>query len=294
MRGAGPQRLTFMQYLSLDYWRAHSLELCYGIAAFVLFLVFLFATFPYVPAIKGVLSPLGLRFDSAEQELALPFGARLANVSVRPLTPGTPPIFQSHSVRIWPALGSLLLFRPGISGSADSYGGSLWFNVHRLGDGAKVSFDASKLDLASLHLLRQIGAALGGELSGDGKISFDPVSPTDNSGAAHLMAKGFLVRIPGSMPATRLGEVDQKVSLDKGILQVEELKSSEGDLAIEGHGSIRLDPEDWHQSALALQFLLTPAVTARQRLAFLINLLPHPPNGVPYKLGGTLASPLLS
>ena len=107
-----------MQYLSLDYWRAHSLELWYGIAGFVLFLIFLFATFPYAPAIKGVLAPLGLRFDSAEQELALPFGARLSNVSIRSLTPGTPPIFQSRSVHIWPALGSLLLLRPGISGSA--------------------------------------------------------------------------------------------------------------------------------------------------------------------------------
>jgi len=283
-----------MQYLSLDYWRTHLLELWYGIAGLVLFLVFLFATFPYAPAIKGVLSPVGLRFDSAEQELALPFGARLGNVTIRSLTPGTPPIFQSHSVRIWPALGSLLLLHPGVSGNAESYGGSLWFSVHRLGDGAKVSFDASKLDLASLHLLQQIGAALGGELSGDGKIAIDPVSLTADSGAAHLIAKGFLIRIPGSMPATRLGQVDLKVRLDEGILQVEELKSSEGDLAIDGHGSIRLDPEDWHQSALALEFLLTPAATARQRLAFLINLLPHPPNGVPYKLGGTVASPLLS
>ena len=283
-----------MQYLSLDYWRAHLLELWYGIAGFVLFLVFLFATFPYAPAIKGVLSRLGLRLDSAEQELALPFGARLGDVSVRSLTPGAPPIFQSHSIRIWPALGSLLLLRPGVSGNADSYGGSLWFNMHRLGNGAKVSFDASKLDLASLHLLRQVGAALGGELSGHGKIAIDPVSPIDNNGAAHLIAMGCLLRIPGPMPATRLGEVDLKVRLDKGILQVEELKSSEGDLAINAHGSIRLDTEDWHQSALALQFMLTPAATARQRLAFLINLLPHPPNGVPYKLGGTIASPLLS
>jgi type II secretion system protein N len=283
-----------MQYLSLDYWRAHSLELWYGIAGFVLFLVFLFATFPYAPAIKGVLLPLGLRFDSGEQQLALPFGARLSNVSVRSFTPETAPIFQSPSVRIWPALGSLLLLHPGVSGNADSYGGSLWFNVHRLGDGAKVSFDANKLDLASFHLLRRIGAALGGELSGDGRIAIDPVSPADNSGTAHLIARGFLIRIPGPMPATRLGEVDLKVRLDKGVLQVEELKSSEGDLAVDGHGSIRLDTEDWHQSALALQFMLTPAATARQGLAFLINLLPHPPNGVPYKLGGTIASPLLS
>lgn len=283
-----------MQYLSLDYWRAHLLELFYGVAGFVLFLVFLFATFPYAPAIKGVLSPLGLRFDSAEQQLALPFGARLENVSIRSLTAGAPPILQSHSVRIWPALGSLLLLHPGISGNADSYGGSLRFNVHRLGAGAKVSFDATKLDLASLHVLRQIGAALGGELFGDGKVAIDPASPIDNSGEAHLIAKGFLIRIPGPMAAIRLGDVDLKVRLDKGILQVEELKSSEGDLAIDGHGSISLDNEDWHQSALALQFLLTPAATARQRLAFLINFLPHPPNGVPYKLGGTLASPLLS
>ena len=283
----------FNQLLSREYWRAHQLELWYGTAALVLFLGFMFATFPYDPALKAALGPMGLRFESSEQTLAFPFGARLNNVEVRSLSPG-PPLFTSESVRIWPALGSLLLLHPGISASAQAYGGKLDVSVHRSGDGAAVSFDTDKLDLAALHLMKEIGVALGGELSGDGKITFDPVSPGDDSGRAHLTAKGFLLRIPGPMPALALGEVELTAKLSDGVVQISDIKSSGGDLAIEGHGTVRLDTMDWRQSAIAIDFTLTPSPTARQRLAFLLNFLPHPPGTGPYKVGGTIASPLFS
>ena len=284
----------FSQYLSREYWRAHQLELSYGIVGFVLFLAFLSATFPYAPALKGTLAPMGLRFESSEQQLALPFGARLDNVSVRSVVPGAPPLFESQSIRIWPSLFSLVLFHPGISASAEAYKGTLGLHIHRSGDGAAVKFDANKIDLAELHLLRGLGAALGGELSGDGKITFDPISPIDDSGAAHLTAKGFLVRIPGPMPPVQLGEVDVTLRLEKNIVQVDSFKSSGGDVVIDGHGTVHLDDDDWHQSALALEFTLTPNATARQRLAFLFNFLPHPPGTGPYKLGGIIASPVIS
>lgn len=283
----------FSQYLSREYWRAHQLELLYGIAAFVLFVAFMFATFPYGPALKAALGPMGLRFESSEQSLAFPFGARLTRVEVRSLNPG-PALFTSESVRIWPALGSLLLLHPGISASAQAYGGKLEVSVHRSGDGAAVRFDTDRLDLAALHLLKEIGVALGGELSGDGKIVIDPVSPGDDSGSAHLTAKGFLVRIPGPMPALGLGEVELTAKLTDGTVQLSQIKSSGGDLTIDGHGTVRLDPMDWRQSAIAIDFTLTPSPTARQRLAFLLNFLPHPPGTGPYKLGGTIASPLVS
>ena len=281
------------QYLSREYWRAHQLELAYGIAGFILFLAFMLATFPYGPALKAALGPMGLRFESSEQRLAFPFGARLDNVEIRSLSPG-PPIFTSDSLRIWPALGSMLLFHPGISASAHAYGGTLDVSVHRSGDGAAVSFDSDKLDLAALHLLKEVGVALGGELSGNGKITIDPVSPGDDSGSAHLAAKGFLIRIPGPMPALGLGDVEIDAKLNDGTIRINEIKSSGGDLAIDGHGTIRLDSMDWRQSALAINFTLVPSPTARQRLAFLLNFLPHPPGTGPYKLGGTISSPLFS
>jgi len=283
----------FNQYLSRDYLRAHQLELSYGITAFLLFLAFVFATFPYGPALKGALSPLGLRFDSSGQRLAFPFGARLENVSIRSQDPG-PPVFTSDSVRIWPALGSLLLFHPGISVSAQAYGGTIGVSVHRSGDGATVSFDAGKLDLATLQLLRQVGVRLGGELSGDGVVAIEPSSVTDDAGSAHLTAKGFQIRIPGPMPAVGLGEVEVQARLDNGTVQVSQIKSSGGDLEIEGHGTVRVDRMDWHQSALALEFTLSVTPAARQRLAFILNFLPHPPGTGPYKLGGTISSPLVT
>ncbi len=282
------------EFLNADYWRAHRLEASYAIAAFVLFLAFLIATFPYAPAVKAALAPMGLRFESAGQGFALPFGARLDKVRIQQLVPGAPPLFESESVRVSPALVSTLLFRPGINLSAKAYSGSLKVHVHRKGDGAAVSFDADKLDLASIGLLRQVGAALGGELSGDGDITFDPVSPAGDDGAAVLHAKGLLVRIPGPMPAIGLGDVELSVTLENGVIKIGTIKAAGGDLAVEGHGSIQLDLEDWQESRLAIQFTLTPSPTARQRLAFLLNFLPHPPGTGPYKLSGTISSPAFS
>jgi len=284
----------FKRYISLEYWRTHQLELLYWGAGFVLFFAFAFATFPYEAALKGALLPLGYRFESSDQSLAFPMGARLENVSIRPVTPGTPPVFQSESLRVWPALGSLLRFRPGISASAQAYSGTIDVSLHRKGDGAAIDFDADKLDLAAFHVLRQIGAALGGELSGEGDITFDPSSDSGNTGSARLHAKGFLIRIPGPMPAIGLGDVDLRVHLDGNTILLEKLTSSGGDVAIDGQGTIHIDPDDWHESPLSLQFTLTPSPTARQRLAFLLNLLPHPPGTGPYKLRGTISSPVFS
>ncbi|MGO9451513.1 MAG: type II secretion system protein GspN [Candidatus Binataceae bacterium] len=284
----------YNQYLSADYWRDHQLELAYGVTAFILFLAFLFATFPYSLALQGALAPMGLRVESSGQAFALPFGARLENVSVRSTEAGGPPVFESESVRVWPALGSLLLFHPGVSASAQAYDGTLRLHAHRSGDGAAISFGADSVDLARVHMLREIGAALGGVISGSGDIIIDPVSPEDDTGEIHLTAKGFLFRIPGPMPALGFGDTELRAHLDGGILAIDELKSKDGDLEIDGHGSIRLDPSDWHQSHLAIQFTMMPSATARQRLSFVLGFLPHPPGTAPYKLGGTIAAPVLS
>jgi len=284
----------YNQYLNADYWREHQLELAYGVAAFILFLGFLFTTFPYSLALQGALAPMGLRVESSGQGFALPFGARLENVRVRSMGTGTPPVFESESVRVWPALGSLLLFHPGVSASAKAYDGTLRLDAHRSGDGAVISFGADSVDLAHVRLLKEIGAALGGVLSGDGDITIDPVSPDDDSGEIHLTAKGFMFRIPGPMPALGFGDTELRAHLDRGIIVIDQLKSKDGDLDIDGHGSLRLDPSDWRQSHLAIQFTLLPSATARRRLSFLLAFLPHPPGTAPYKLGGTVATPQLS
>ncbi|HEY6394030.1 MAG TPA: hypothetical protein VIX12_01360 [Candidatus Binataceae bacterium] len=66
-----------------------------------------------------------------------------------------------------------------------------------------------------------------------------------------------------------------------------------GDVALNGSGTIRL-AQKWRQSAIAVRFTMTPSPDARARFAFLTGLLPHPPDGRPYFLGGTIASPSLN
>jgi len=196
-------------------------------------------------------------------------------------------------VKLRPAWGWLLLLRPGVSAHADAYGGTLSLAAHKSGNGAVLSLDADSVNLAMIHVFRSLGATLGGQLTGYTSLAIYPGSPTDDSGTMRFTATGFTVRLGETMPPLRLGNVEGKLKLDNGVIQVDQVKGSGGDVAIDGHGTIKL-AQDWHDSQLALSFSLTPSTEARQRLAFLLNFLPHPPGPAPYRLNGTIASPVLT
>jgi hypothetical protein len=71
------------------------------------------------------------------------------------------------------------------------------------------------------------------------------------------------------------------------------MESHGGDLTISGRGVIALQP-DFPESEVAIKFQLATTPAGRQRLGFLLNFLPHPPNSTPYFLHGTLAAPGIS
>jgi type II secretion system protein N len=283
----------FRELLTLDYWRTHRLESGYLATAVFLFFFFLFASFPYASAFSAVLAPMGLRVSSAGQSIALPIGAKLSQVRIAPDTPGAIPLFESESVQVAPALLSLLLLRPGIRASAAAYDGTVRITAHRSGPGTVLSFSADKVNLAAYQALRALGAVLGGELNATGSIVVMPDDPNSDSGTIHLVATGLSGRVKMPMAPLELGQLDATVKLDKGVLRITGLKTSGGDLAIDGGGDIKLAP-NWQDSVLALHFTLVPAPAARMKLAFLLNFLPHPPGTRPYSLGGTLGSPTIS
>jgi type II secretion system protein N len=283
----------FRELLSLEYWRTHRLESAYVATGLVLFVFFLFATFPYANILSAVLAPMGVRVSSAGQSIAIPIGAKLYNVRISPDAPGARPLFASESVHVAPALLSMLLLQPGIRASADAYQGTIQISAHRSGAGTALNFSARKVNLAGYEALRALGVALGGTLDATGSVVVIPEAPLSDSGTVHLIATGLEGRMKGSMPALKLGTLDASMSLDKGVLRLSSLKTSGGDLAINGSGNIRIAP-NLRDSRLALHFTLLPAPTARMKLAFLLGLLPHPPGTRPYTLGGTIGSPTLS
>ena len=120
-----------------------------------------------------------------------------------------------------------------------------------------------------------------------------PDDPNSDTGTIHLLATDLSGRMRIPMPLLNLGVLDATLKLDKGVLSITSLKTSGGDLAIEGSGDIKLAPV-WQDSALALHFTLVPSAAARMKLGFLLNVLPHPPGTAPYSLRGTLGSPNFS
>ncbi|MGB6555681.1 MAG: type II secretion system protein GspN [Candidatus Binataceae bacterium] len=280
----------FRELLSFEYWRTHRLESGYLATGVVLFFFFLFASFPYASAFSAVLAPMGLRVSSTGQSLAIPIGAKLSQVRIAPDTPGAFPLFESDSVHIAPALLSILLLRPGIRASADAYEGTIRITAHRSGAGTALKFSADKVDLKSYEALRALGAILGGNLDATGSMLVMPDDPNSDSGTIHLLATNLSGRLKIPMPPLSLGALDATAKLDKGVLSITSLKTSGGDLAIEGSGAIKLAPA-WQDSALALHFTLVPSASARMKLRFLLKFLPHPPGTAPYSLGGTLGSP---
>ena len=283
----------FRELLTLEYWRTHHLESGYLAAGVVLFFFFLFASFPYVSAFSAVLAPMGLRVSSAGQSVAIPIGAKLTQVRIAPDTPGAFPLFESNSVHIAPALLSILMLRPGIRASADAYNGTIHITAHRSGPGTALKFSADKIDLKSYEALRALGAILGGSLDATGSMVVMPDNPDADSGTLHLLATNLSGRMRIPMPLLSLGALDATMTLDKGVLSITSLKTSGGDLAIEGSGAIKLAPA-WQDSAVAVHFTLVPSPAARMKLQFLLNLLPHPPGAAPYSVGGTLGAPTFS
>ncbi len=91
----------------------------------------------------------------------------------------------------------------------------------------------------------------------------------------------------------KLGNLTAVVKLDSGKLTIEQLESNGGDLTISGRGVIQLDP-NLPDSEVAINFQLVTTPVGRERLGFLLNFLPHPPNSTPYFLHGTIAAPGLS
>ena len=119
------------------------------------------------------------------------------------------------------------------------------------------------------------------------------VCPSDvaaDSGKVEFDIKSLTINSPGAGPAINLGDTRATLELEKGVLTIVELKSKGGDLSVEGTGTVRL-AQDLMSSPLAMRLSIVPAAHARQKLQFLLGMLPHPPGISPYVLKGTIGAP---
>jgi type II secretion system protein N len=272
--------------------REHRTAIAYVAVGVVMFFAFLLATFPYADTLSGVLAPMGLRLTMRDQGVSFPFGIRLDGV-VLDSPDGKRQLFKSESLRVTPAYLSMLLGRAGVSISADAYRGSFDLHARRSGDAAALTFRGASLHLEDYPALHAMGFNLRAIISGDGEAYLTRNNLLADHGVFHVAAAGASYQVfPGSKPL-KLGDITASIHLEAGKLTIDQVDSHGGDLTISGRGAIELQP-NLPDSQVAIKFQLATTPAGRQKLGFLLNFLPHPPNAGPYFLSGTLAYPRLS
>ncbi|HEV2170554.1 MAG TPA: type II secretion system protein GspN, partial [Candidatus Binatus sp.] len=240
-----------------------------------LFAAYLISTFPYSTTLSKVLAPMGLQVTSTNQSASFPFGARLSGVrltSTKPKSGGL--IVESPAVTIAPSFLSMLLFHPGVRVKAALYDGIVNFTLRPSGGGTAISYDLDSVDLSRQTLFPLPDADASGTLSGNGSLWLD-AGNIAQTGAGQLSATHLTFMSPFLGIPIALGEGQSKFKLDQGMLTIEQCATSGGDVAVNATGTVQLAP-DPGQSALAIEFTLSPTPAAASRLSGFFLMLPHP------------------
>jgi len=279
---------------SASFWRSHLVQIGYAVFGLILFAGLLFATFPYTATLSKVLAPMGFEFTSATQSIHFPFGAELTGVSVRSMTSSAPyPALECPVITIAPSLLSLLTLQPGVRVNASLYDGVAKVTIRPSSGGTAVSYDLDAVNVAEQRLFSLPGASASGTISGNGELWLSPADLDADTGDGEVSGAGLAIKSPFASAPILLGNADAKFKIDRGVLTIEGLKTSGGDLTVTASGTIQLAP-DPAQSTIAIQFTLALAPAAASRLGAMFAFLPHPPGSDPYRLTGTLSAPQIS
>jgi type II secretion system protein N len=279
---------------SPDFWRAHIQAATYAGVAVVVFLVCLACNFPYGDLLSSSFSRFNLLFTYREQQASLPLGAILYNVRLaNPFLLSAPPYLDGVTLRLSPAVGSLLLGRPGVDLAADLYGGGLYASIERQGPMLYVTISANGIDLSRYDGLARLGVKAAGTVSADGSALVSGDDWSNDNGTLRIGALGLEVRVARGLPAVRLGTVKGKVTIANGVVRIDSVNGSSSDMKFAVTGAIRLGP-DASQSFVDLRLRINPTAVGRRRLAILLGMLPHPPGSQPYLIRGPLMAPSIT
>lgn len=276
-------------------WRIWRVRLGYAVFGFVIFAGILFATFPYTATLSKVLAPMGYEFSSGSQTLRFPFGAELTQVRVSSIASAPQNrVIECPLMTIAPSLLSLLAFQPGVRVKANLYDGIARATIRPSGGGTAISYDLNAVNIAQQRLfVFPEATAASGTMSGHGQLWFSPTDLATDSGDGEMNGADLAITSDFLNAPIRLGNAQAKFKLDRGVLTIEELKTSGGDVTLSASGTIQLAP-DPADSVVAIQFTVVPTPDAATRLSLLFALLPRHQGKRPYQLTGTLSAPQIS
>lgn len=274
--------------------RAQWVTGAYFVFGVVVFAAVLIARFPYAETVSSMLAPLQLRLSYHSQQMNLPFGAKLEDVRLFSTAgPVEHLVVQSSDLSLSPTLASLILGRPGLRLRAALYGGSLDAILRKHLDLIDIEFALNSLDLEQSAPLRQFGATLTGTVSGAGSAELRGPRIDDSNATVTLDGSAVAVEIAHGFPMVHLGVVRGGFILENGIVTLKDLKAHGGDLDLDASGTIRLAP-DLTDCTIDARVSLRPTPSGRARFGLFVRMLPHGPNGGPFKLSGPLLSPSIN
>ncbi len=282
------------RFLTVDYWREHSLTAAYVAWGVILFAAFAVGNFPYQTALSSIATPLGYKVAYDNQRLSFPIGAALENVRlISTVDPAAAIVFQSADMNLAPSLGSMLLGRPGLRIDAEAYDGRVRATIARTWNGIAVDFDAAGVNLARYRLAPDYGVRLGGTLSGAGTLAMSEQAINDSTGHLGFTGKEITLKLGGSFASITLTDCDATFKLEGGKLKIERLEGKGPEVALHAQGEVVLAP-DLADSVINATLQLEPTPSGRAHLAILLGLLPRPPDSHPYRIRGHILSPSIS
>jgi len=169
-----------------------------GVAVFVIVFT---ATFPYTEALDGLLTPSGLRLESAAQGWNPPLGARFSDVTIVARGDGTAlPLVQSERVTVVPSIIATLFGSRAVRVTADLYGGVLHLDAREKFGMTGLDFDADALRLDQYQLLNLNGIKAAGILRAVGRADLSPHNLYANSADLHAGIDAFELTIIHGFP----------------------------------------------------------------------------------------------
>ncbi|HXU01965.1 MAG TPA: type II secretion system protein GspN [Polyangia bacterium] len=255
----------------------------------IVFIVTLYASFPYDRAKEAAIRIISKNFDvdveigSAGPAFGLAVMFHDIRVRTRP-TSGKPARFTIESARFSPSLLALFSSSFPYSVSMDAMGGKITLDQSGAPGkkgGFRTELVAHDIDAAEIPGLKEaINLPLTGKVSLDAKIASETGRFADANGHLTLACTGLAagdgktqLKIPSvpmlaaglTLPRIRIGDLGGHVAIEKGLakLQGVESKSPDGEVALEGEIQLR-DPMPSTSLNLYLRFKLSDAIMKKE------------------------------
>ena len=280
--------------------------LLYGLYTSVLFVVCLFANFPYHAITQRVLASLdlkgqGLQLEVADTRPAWWRGLELQHVRVAPIDPNRAAFLDASSIFVRPGLEGLLRGRiSSVHLEGLMYGGEIDSDLAIADNTRRATVTVDGVQLQRYPLLTELlqDGTLTGLLSGIVTVEQHTGDASDTRAAGEFdldrasIANARVSVFP--VPPLHFDKTSLKFSMQGGRLDLQELEADGPELRLSISGQVALR-EPLADSVLNLKLIALPGPNSPDDVKNLIALLPPPAKGAkadaPRVISGTLARP---